>query len=249
LAELMLAARPQPARGTRPRTRQAWTSHFPLCSFEAKIPDVHAVLKVPETLEPAAAAPLLCAGITTWSPLRLWNVKKGDRVGVVGLGGLGHVAVKLAAAMGAEVTLFSTSPSKKADAARLGASDFTLTTEPGSFAALENRFNLLIDTVSAPHDLNAYLRLLKPFGTMTLLGAITGPPSPVSSLVLLTNNRRLAGTSIGGIAETQELLDFCGQHRIAADVEVIAARQINEAYERIPKSDVRYRFVIDAKTL
>lgn len=204
-------------------------------------------LKVPESLELSRAAPLLCAGITTYSPLRQWNCKKGDRVAVVGLGGLGHMAVKLAAAMGAEVTVLSTSQGKQPDAARLGATGFELTTDRGTFKKLRNRFDLIIDSVSAPHDLNAYLGTLRPYGAMVLVGV---PPkaAEVHAFSLIGGNRRLAGSSIGGIAQTQEMLDFCAQHRLGADVEVIAAKQINEAYERMLRNDVRYRFVIDAAT-
>jgi uncharacterized zinc-type alcohol dehydrogenase-like protein len=206
------------------------------------------VLKVPESLDLSRAAPLLCAGITTYSPLRQWGCKAGQRVGVVGLGGLGHMAVKLAHAMGAQVTMLSTSASKAADAKRLGASDFALTTDKGTFKKLAGQFDLLIDTVSATHDLNALLRLLKPFGALALVGA---PPKAmeVSAFSLINNNRRFAGSSIGGIRETQEMLDFCAQHGVMSDVEVIAAKDINTAYERMVKNDVRYRFVIDAKTV
>jgi uncharacterized zinc-type alcohol dehydrogenase-like protein len=207
----------------------------------------HFVIKVPETIDVMQAAPLLCAGITTWSPLKQWNVKKGDRVGVVGLGGLGHMAVKLAAALGAEVTMLSTSASKKADAQRLGATDFALTTDKATFKTHAGRFDLLIDTVSAVHDVNALFRLLKPFGALVIVGI---PPGAIelNAGSLVGGNKRFAGSSIGGIRETQEVLDFCGQHRIGADVEVIPAAQINTAYERMLKNDVRYRFVIDAKT-
>ncbi len=205
-------------------------------------------LRVPSHLDPAGAAPLLCAGITTYSPLRQWGCKPGMRVGVVGLGGLGHMAVKLAAAMGAEVTMLSTSQSKQADAARLGATDFGLTSDDATFKRLRSRFDLLIDTVSAKHDYNAYLRLLVPFGTMVCVGA-PPEPSPMSAFSLIGGNKRLVGSAIGGIRETQELLDFCGQRNIVADVEVIAAEKINEAYERTIKGDVRYRFSIDARTL
>lgn len=208
----------------------------------------HFILKVPPGLDLSGAAPLLCAGITTYSPLRQWNCKKGDRVGVVGLGGLGHMAVKLASAMGAEVTMFSTSRSKEADATRLGATSFALTSDRSIFKTLAGRFDLLIDTVSAPHDLNAYLGLLRPYGAMAIVGV---PPKPleVHAFSLINGNRRLSGSNIGGIKETQEMLDFCAQHRIVADVEVIAAEKINEAYERMLKNDVRYRFVIDAATI
>jgi len=208
----------------------------------------HFVVKVPAGLDLSTAAPLLCAGVTTWSPLRQWNCKKGDRVGVVGLGGLGHMAVKLAAAMGAEVTMLSTSRSKEADAKRLGAAAFELTTERATFKKLKNRFDLIIDTVSAPHDFDATLSLLRPYGAMVIVGVPT-EPSKVAAFSLINGNRRLAGSSIGNMKETQEMLDFCAAHQLGADVEVIAAKQINEAYERMIKNDVRYRFVIDALTI
>jgi alcohol dehydrogenase (NADP+) len=206
------------------------------------------VLKVPEALDPAGAAPLLCAGITTYSPLRQWGCKKGDRVGVMGLGGLGHMAVKLASAMGAEVTMLSTSRSKEADAHRLGAKDFALTSDPTTFKKLARSLDLIIDTVSAQHDLNACLGLLRPYGALALVGA---PPKPleVGAFSLVSGNKRLAGSSIGGIPETQEMLDFCAAHGIVSDVEVIPAQKINEAYERVLRADVRYRFVIDVASL
>jgi len=205
-------------------------------------------LKIPPSLDLAAAAPLLCAGITTYSPLRQWNCKKGDRVGVVGLGGLGHMAVKLAASMGAEVTMLSTSRAKEADSKRLGAQEFELTTDEATFSKLAGRFDLLIDTISANHDLNKYLGLLRPEGAMVLVGA---PPEPaaVSAFSLLGGNKRLAGSMIGGIAETQEMLDYCAQHKVVSDIEIIPIQQINEAYERMLKNDVRYRFVIDIASL
>ncbi len=205
------------------------------------------VLKVPESLDPAGAAPLLCAGITTYSPLVRWGAQAGKRVGVVGLGGLGHMAVKIASAMGAEVTMLSTSESKAADAKRLGATDFALTKDEATFKRLAKHFDLLIDTVSAKHDYNQYLRLLKPFGAMVCVGA---PPEPqaISAFSLIGGSKVLAGSMIGGIRETQEMLDFCAKHAIVSDVEVIGAPQINEAYERTVKGDVRYRFSIDAKT-
>jgi uncharacterized zinc-type alcohol dehydrogenase-like protein len=205
-------------------------------------------LKVPESLDPAAAAPLLCAGITTYSPLRQWDCKPGDRVGVVGLGGLGHMAVKLAAAMGAHVTMLSTSRSKEADARRLGANAFELTSDPETFTRLANQFDLIIDTISAPHDYNAYLGMLRPMGTMVVVGA-PPEPTPVSAFALIGGNRRLAGSAIGGIAETQEMLDYCAAHGITSDIEIIPIQQINEAYARMMKSDVRYRFVIDIASL
>jgi uncharacterized zinc-type alcohol dehydrogenase-like protein len=208
----------------------------------------HFVVKVPSGIEPSTAAPLLCAGITTFSPLRQWNTKKGDKVAVVGLGGLGHMAMKLAAAMGAEVTVLSTSRSKQADAKRLGATDFAVTSEEATFKTLKGRFDLIIDSVSAQHDFDGYLSLLRPYGALVLVGA---PPRPsaVSAFSLIGGNHRLAGSSIGGIRQTQEMLEFCAQHHLGADVEVIAAKDINTAYARMLKNDVRYRFVIDGKTL
>lgn len=208
----------------------------------------HFVVKVPAGLDPFAAAPVLCAGVTTFSPLREWGCKKGDQVAVVGLGGLGHMAVKLAAAMGAEVTLLSTSLSKQADAKRLGAANFELTTDKGTFKKLARRFDLMIDTVSAEHDYNAYLNLLRPRGAMVLVG-VPPKPSTVSAFSLISGNRRLAGSSIGNMKQTQDVLDFCAQHGFGADVEVIKAADVNVAYERMVKNDVKYRFVIDAKTL
>jgi len=206
------------------------------------------VLKVPESLDPAAAAPLLCAGITTFSPLRQWNCKEGDRVGVVGLGGLGHMAVKLASSMGAHVTMLSTSKSKEADARRLGADAFELTSDPQTFQKLAGTFDLIIDTISAPHDYNAYLGMLRPMGTMVVVG-VPPEPTPVAAFALIGGNRRLAGSAIGGIAETQEMLDYCAGHGITSDIEIIPIEKINEAYERMMKADVRYRFVIDLASL
>jgi uncharacterized zinc-type alcohol dehydrogenase-like protein len=205
-------------------------------------------LRVPAGLDPAAAAPLLCAGITTWSPLHEWGCGPGHRVGVVGLGGLGHMAVKLAAAMGAEVTVLSTSPAKEADARRLGAHAFASTRDASTFTRLAGRLDLIVDTISAPHDYNAYLGLLRPKGTMVLNG-VPPKPAPVAAFSLISGNRRLAGSMIGGIAETQSMLDYCAEHRIVADVEVIPIQQINEAYERMIRGDVRYRFVIDMASL
>jgi uncharacterized zinc-type alcohol dehydrogenase-like protein len=206
------------------------------------------VLRIPASLDAARAAPLLCAGITTYSPLRQFHCKEGDRVGVVGLGGLGHMAVKLAAAMGAEVTMLSTTRAKESDAVRLGAKGFALTTEATTLTKLAKSFDLLIDTVSAPHDYNAYLRLLRPYGTMAVVG-VPPSPAPVEASSLIDGNRRLSGSLIGGIRETQEMLDFCAQHGIVSDVELIAAGEINDAYQRTLRGDVRYRFVIDAKSL
>ncbi|WP_242360600.1 NAD(P)-dependent alcohol dehydrogenase [Anaeromyxobacter sp. SG17] len=210
--------------------------------------DERFVLKVPASLDPAGAAPLLCAGITTYSPLRQWNCKPGDRVAVVGLGGLGHMAVKLAASMGAEVTMLSTSASKEADARRLGAHGFASTRDASTFSRLAGRFDLIVDTISAPHDYNAYLRLLRPKGAMVLLG-VPPEPTPVAAFSLISGNKRLAGSLIGGIAETQEMLDYCAAHGIVSDVEIIPIQKINEAYDRMMRGDVRYRFVIDVSSL
>ena len=210
--------------------------------------DEQYALRIPAGLDPAAAAPLLCAGITTYSPLKQFNCKKGDKVGVVGLGGLGHMAVKLAASMGAEVTMLSTSKSKEADARRLGASGFAVTRDEKTFAKLAGHFDLIIDTISAPHDYNKYLGMLRVRGTMVVVGAPT-EPSPVNAFTLILGSRRLAGSMIGGIAETQEMLDHCANHGIVSDIELIPIQKINEAYERVLKSDVRYRFVIDIASL
>jgi uncharacterized zinc-type alcohol dehydrogenase-like protein len=205
-------------------------------------------LRVSPKLDLAGAAPLLCAGITTWSPLRHWKAGPGQRVGVVGLGGLGHMAVKLAASLGCEVTMLSTSRAKEADARRLGAHEFDLTTEKATFRKLAGRFDLIIDTISAPHDYNAYLGLLRVDGTMVLLG-VPPQPAPVAAFALIGGRRSLAGSLIGGIAETQELLDHCAKHGITSDVEVIPVQKVNEAYGRMLKNDVRYRFVLDLATL
>lgn len=207
------------------------------------------VLKVPETIDPAAAAPLLCAGITTWSPLRHWGVTQGSKVAVVGLGGLGHMALKLAKALGAEVTLFTRSPGKEADARKLGADHIVLSTDPAQMAAVAETFELIIDTVPYAHDLNPYIPTLAVSGTLVLVGYL-GPLDPaLNSAPMVMRRKSVAGSLIGGIAETQELLDFCGEHGIDADVEVIKMQDINEAYERMLKSDVKYRFVVDMATL
>lgn len=206
------------------------------------------VLRIPGSLPLDRAAPLLCAGITTYSPLKHFGVKPGDRVAVVGLGGLGHMAVKLAAAMGADVTVLSTSESKRDDAIALGARDFAATRDGAVFKTHAMRFDFVVDTVSAPHDYNAYLNLLKVDGTMILLG-IPEAPEVVSAGSLIRKRRRLAGSMIGGIRETQEMLDFCAEHGVASDIELIRMDQINEAYERMLRSDVRYRFVIDIASL
>lgn len=202
------------------------------------------VLKVPENLPLAGVAPLLCAGITTYSPLKHAGVGRGHRVGVVGLGGLGHMAVKFAAAFGAEVTMLSTSPAKEADARRLGAHHFALTTQPESMQSLLAHFDFIIDSVSAPHDYTALLSLLRTNGTLIIVGA---PPEPIQipGFALIMGRKHLMGSLIGGIRETQEMLDFCAAHQITSDVEVIPVQAVNQAYERVLKGDVRYRFVID----
>ncbi len=193
----------------------------------------------------ASVAPLLCAGITTYSPLRHWQVGPGKKVGIVGLGGLGHMGVKIAHAMGAHVVLFTTSPGKIADGKRLGADDVCISTDPKQMAAYANQLDFILNTVAAPHDLDAYLQLLKRDGTMTLVGAPAEPhPSP-TVFNLIFKRRQLAGSLIGGIRETQEMLDFCAQHNIVSDIELISMDYINTAYERMLKSDVKYRFVID----
>ncbi|HEX9079669.1 MAG TPA: NAD(P)-dependent alcohol dehydrogenase [Desulfuromonadaceae bacterium] len=200
------------------------------------------VLRIPPNLEPQRAAPLMCAGITTYSPLRRYGVKPGDSVAVVGLGGLGHMGVKIARAMGARVTVLSHSPDKRADALGLGAEEFIATRTDAAFKENAGRFDLILDTVSAQHDYNAYLDLLRRDGTMVLVGL--PDPAPLSPGHLVLQRRRLAGSLIGGIRETQEMLDFCGKHGVAADVEVIPIQKVNEAYERVVRNDVRYRFVI-----
>ena len=206
------------------------------------------VLRVPNGLDPAGTAPLLCAGITTYSPLRHWDVKKGQKVGIVGLGGLGHMGVKFAKAFGANVVLFTTSPNKTADAIRLGADEVVVSKNEAEMQKHASSFNFILDAVSADHDLNAYLQLLKRDGTMTLVGAPEKPAS-VAAFNLLMGRRRLAGSAIGGIRETQEMLDFCAEKGITADIEKINIQQINDAYERLLKSDVKYRFVIDMASL
>lgn len=205
------------------------------------------VLRVPDNLPLDGAAPLLCAGITTYSPLRTWNVGPGSRVAIIGLGGLGHMGVKLASALGAEVTVISTSNRKEADAYRLGAKHFIISKDTDAMTAAAGTFDLILNTVSAASEVNSQLALLAKDGTMVMLGVVP-EPMPVACLPLIFGRRRLAGSLIGGIAETQEMLDFCGEHNIVSDVETIPASEINTAYERVLKSDVRYRFVIDAST-
>jgi len=204
-------------------------------------------VKIPENLDLAAVAPLLCAGITLYSPLRHWNVKPGMKVGVIGLGGLGHMGVKLAAAMGAEVTVFSHSASKEADAKKFGATHFVVTKESNFYEPLKESFDLVLNTVSAEIDINDYLHLLKLDGTLVVIG-LPGKPYALNVFNLLRLRRSIAGSMIGGMPELQEMLDFCGEHNIVSDIEVIKADYINEAYERTIASDVRYRFVIDGAT-
>lgn len=206
------------------------------------------VLKIPQALPLKGVAPLLCAGITTYSPLRQWGVGKGHKLGVVGLGGLGHMAVKFGKAFGAEVTVFSRTDQKRAEAERLGATSFAATSQEGTFTRLAGQFDFMIDTVSGPHDYNAHLELLKTDGTYILVGA-PSEPIALGAFQLIMRRRRLVGSLIGGIRETQDMLNFCGEHGITSDVEVIPIQQINEAYERVMRGDVRFRFVIDMASL
>ena len=215
---------------------------------EGIVVDENYVLSMPEKLDPAAASPLLCGGITTYSPLKHWNVGPGKRVGIVGIGGLGHLAIKIAKAMGAHVVVFTTSPSKVEDAKNLGADEAVLSTDPKQMNAHAKSLHFILDTVSAAHDANAYLNLLKVDGALVLVGAPT-EPLPVSSFSLIVGRRSFAGSNIGGIEETQEMLDFCARYKITADIEMIGIQQINEAYERLQKGDVRYRFVVDMASL
>jgi uncharacterized zinc-type alcohol dehydrogenase-like protein len=210
--------------------------------------DERFVFKIPSNLDLAGAAPLLCAGITTFSPLHHWGVTKGKKVGIVGLGGLGHMGLKFAHALGAEVVLFTTSPGKKEDALRLGANEVVISKDADQMAKHAGSFDFILDCVSADHDINALLGLLRRDGNLTLVGAPEKPLS-VAAFNLLFGRKSLSGSPIGGTIETQQMLDFCGEHNITADVEVIAAQQINEAYERLLKSDVKYRFAIDMASL
>ena len=212
------------------------------------VTDENYVFTISDKLPLAQVAPLLCAGITTWSPLRHWKVGKGHKLGVIGLGGLGHMAVKFGASFGAEVTLLSTSPDKEADARRLGAQKFALTSDAAQVKSLHGYFDFILDTVSAKHDYEMYLRMLATDGVMMCVGA---PPTPaqVGAFTLIAGRKSLAGSGIGGVPETQEMLDYCAKHGISADIEMIDIANINEAYERMLKSDVRYRFVIDMATL
>jgi uncharacterized zinc-type alcohol dehydrogenase-like protein len=207
------------------------------------------VLKIPQGIELSGAAPLLCAGITTWSPLRHWKVGKSSQVAVVGLGGLGHMGLKLAKALGAEVTLFSRSPGKEADARRLGANKVVISTDAAQMASVAGRFDLIVDTVPMIHDVNPYLPTLTLDGTLVLVGYLGDLNPMLNTVPMIMGRKSVAGSLIGGIAETQELLDFCGKHAIASDVEVIRIQEVNEAFERMLRSDVKYRFVIDMASL
>jgi len=211
--------------------------------------DERFTLRVPATLDLAATAPLLCAGITTYSPLRHWNVGPGQKVGIVGLGGLGHMGLKFAHAFGAETVLFTTSPGKTADAKRLGADEVVVSKNADEMTKHANSFDFILNTVAVPHDLDAYVSLLKRDGTLCLVGVPENPHPPSSALNLIFKRRQIAGSMIGGIPETQEMLDFCAKHQIVSDIELIPMQQINHAYERMLRSDVKYRFVIDIASL
>jgi len=215
---------------------------------DSVVVDERFVLRVPDNLDLAGVAPLLCAGITTYSPLRHWGVTEGKKVGVVGLGGLGHMGVKFARAFGAHVVVFTTSPGKTEDALRLGAHEVVVSRNADEMQKHAGSFDFILDTVSAKHDINAYLNLLRLDGNITLVGAPENPLE-VAAFSLIVGRRSLSGSNIGGIAETQEMLDFCGEHNITADVEVIPIQKVNEAYERLLKSDVKYRFCIDMASL
>jgi uncharacterized zinc-type alcohol dehydrogenase-like protein len=252
--------------GTCPECKQGFEQFCPNLTLTYNFPDKHTggvtyggysdsivvterfVLKVPSNLDLAGAAPLLCAGITTYSPMHHWGVTKGKKVGVVGLGGLGHMGVKFAHALGAHVVLFTTSPNKKEDALRLGADEVVISRNADEMAQHAGSFDFILDAVSADHDINAYLNLLRRDGNLCLVGAPEKPLS-VAAFGLLFGRRSLSGSPIGGIAETQEMLDFCGKHNITADVEVIPIQKVNEAYERLLKADVKYRFSIDMASL
>jgi uncharacterized zinc-type alcohol dehydrogenase-like protein len=215
---------------------------------ESIVVDENFVLRIPQNLNLAATAPLLCAGITTYSPLRHWNVGPGKKVGIVGIGGLGHMGIKLAKAMGAHVVAFTTSQSKFEEAKRLGADEVVLSKDPEQMAAYRGKLHFILDAVSAQHDINAYLSLLRTDGSLALVGA-PEQPLPVAAFSLIPGRKSFSGSMIGGIAETQEMLDFCGEHNITSDIEMINIQQINEAYDRLLKGDVKYRFVIDMASL
>src|SRR6201996_3912252 len=252
--------------GTCPECKEGFEQFCPNVTLTYNFPDKHTggvtyggysdsivvderfVLKVPSNLDLAGAAPLLCAGITTYSPMHHWGVDKTKKVGIVGLGGLGHMGVKFAHAFGAHVIVFTTSPGKKEDALRLGADEVVVSRNANEMAKHAGSFDFILDCVSADHDINAYLNLLGRDGNLTLVGA-PAKPMGVSAFGLIMGRRSLSGSAIGGLAETQEMLDFCGKHNITADVEVIRVQQVNEAYERLLKADVKYRFSIDMASL
>ncbi|UFH33659.1 NAD(P)-dependent alcohol dehydrogenase [Chryseobacterium sp. C-71] len=211
--------------------------------------DADHVLRIPENLDLAAVAPLLCAGITTWSPLRHWNVGPNSKVAVVGLGGLGHMAIKLAKGLGAEVTLFSRTPGKTEDAKQLGADHVVISTDKEEMKSVAGKFDVIIDTVPYDHDVNPYISTLTINGTHVLVGYLGGLENIINTVPMIMGRKSVAGSVIGGIAETQEMLDFCGEHNIVSEIEIIKMQEINEAYERMLKSDVRYRFVIDMQSL
>ncbi|MCE7063337.1 NAD(P)-dependent alcohol dehydrogenase [Dyadobacter sp. CY343] len=215
---------------------------------ESVVVDENYVLRIPENLDLAATAPLLCAGITTYSPLRHWNVGPGQKVGIVGIGGLGHMGIKIAKAMGAEVVAFTTSEAKFAEAKRLGADEVVMSKDKDQMAAYTGKLHFILDAVSAEHDINAFLSLLRVDGSLALVGA-PEQPLPVAAFSLIMGRKSFSGSMIGGIAETQEMLDFCGEHHITADIEMIDIQEINQAYERMLKGDVKYRFVIDMASL
>ena len=227
--------------GTAPVTYGGYSDHI--------VVDERFCLRISPTLDLASAAPLLCAGVTLWSPLRRWKAGPGMKVGIVGLGGLGHMGVKLAHALGAHTVLFTTSPGKVVDAKRLGADGVVISTDAEQMAAQATSFDLIINTVAAPHDLNVFLGLLKRDGTMVLVGAPAAPHPALIAAKLFTRRRSLAGSLIGGIKETQEMLDFCAEHGIVSDIELIPVQDIDRAYDRMLKSDVKYRFVLDMSTL
>ncbi len=216
---------------------------------EKIVVEEHFVLKVPSNLDLAAVAPLLCAGITTWSPLRHWNVGKGSKVAVVGLGGLGHMAIKLAKGLGADVTLFSRTPDKEKDAKDLGADTVIISTDDAQMASVAGKFDVIIDTVPYVHDINPYVGTLAVSGTLVIVGYLGGLEPILNTVPLIMGRKAVAASLIGGIAETQEMLDFCGKNNIVSEIEIIKMHEINEAYERMLKSDVKYRFVIDMASL
>ncbi|RZJ29268.1 MAG: NAD(P)-dependent alcohol dehydrogenase [Chryseobacterium sp.] len=216
---------------------------------EKVVVDADHVLRIPENLDLAAVAPLLCAGITTWSPLKHWNVGSDSKVAVVGLGGLGHMAIKLAKGLGAEVTLFSRTPGKTEDAKELGADHVVISTDEEQMKSVSGKFDVIIDTVPYDHDVNPYISTLNINGTHVLVGYLGGLENIINTVPMILGRKSVAGSVIGGIAETQEMLDFCGEHNIVSEIEMIKMQEINEAYERMLKSDVRYRFVIDMKSL